>query len=372
MANEVYVNLAERMNKFEGRYPIVNAYLNVLKTMCTEEEAEFLSRFPEKALTVDEIANLYKKDKSDLIKLLDQMTYKGLLFTAYTEKGDKTYSVIPIVPGAMEYYILRRLDKPDEIKAYLDLYNQMHVESREYVDKLMAENPEKARAYLPSRPIFRTITVDQAIPDKKEVLPFEDIMAMVDKQTSFAGMLCTCKEGIGPATTGPCKVQGVPRHHCLQFGQTADFAVEQNIADARRLTKEECKEILIACNKAGLVQNVNNFIDDLQFICNCCSCCCGIVQAAKAMGPVASGIVDATNFLPVVDQETCTGCGECTEKCPVEAMTLVNDVASVNRDQCLGCGFCATLCPTESITLTRIGNKAYELGDTKVGFGFGD
>jgi ferredoxin len=371
MANDVYVKLAERMNKFEGRYPIVDAYLNVLKVMCTEEEADIASRFPEGAYTLADLADFYKKDKSAMQTLLDEMTYKGLLFTAPNEAGEKTYTLTPIVPGAMEYYILRRLDKPDEIKAYLALYGQMHVESKAYLDKLALEDPEKAKAFLPSKPIFRTLTVGQALPDKKQVYPYEDILAMIDKQTSFAAMLCTCKEGIGPNTTGPCKVEGVPRYHCLQFGKTADFAVEQKIGDAKRISKQECLEILKACNKAGLVQNVNNFIDDLQFICNCCSCCCGIVQAAKAVGPVQSGIVDATNFFPVVDEGMCTGCGECTEKCPVEAVRLKNDVAVFNRDMCLGCGFCATVCPVGAISLTRIDNKAYELGDRKVGFGYG-
>ena len=247
----------------------------------------------------------------------------------------------------------------------------MHVEAKEYIDKLMVEDPEKARSFLPSQPIFRTLTVNEALPDKKEVYPYEDILKMVDKQTSFSAMLCTCKEGIGPVTNGPCKVEGVPRYHCLMFGEGADYAIENKIGDAKRITKDECKEILEACNKAGLVQNVNNFVDDLQFICNCCSCCCGIVQQAKLLGPAQSGIVDATNFFPSLDEDICTGCGECVEKCPVEAISLKDDVAFFDREGCLGCGFCATVCPVDSISMMRVANKKLELGDRKLGFGFG-
>ena len=371
MENEVYVKLGERMNQFEGRYPIVDAYIKVLQEMCTEEEADLASRFPEGEHNMEALAKLYQKDEKDLEKLLDQMVWKGLIFTSKSDTGEKLYSLIPILPGSMEYYILRRLDKPDEIKNYLALYGQLHLESKIYLDQLMAEDPEKAKEFLPTQPIFRTLTVNQALPANKEVYPYEDILKMIDKQTSFAAMLCTCKEGIGPNTTGPCKVQDVPRHHCLQFGKGADFAVENKVGDAIRITKEECIEILEACNKAGLVQNVNNFVDDLQFICNCCPCCCGIVQQAKLLGPEASGVVDVTNFFPILDEDSCTGCGECAEKCPVEAISLKDDLASFNRDKCLGCGFCATLCPTESITLERIGNKKLELGDRKLGFGFG-
>lgn len=371
MQKESYVKLAERMNQFEGRYPIIDAYINVLKVMCTEEEAEFAAAFPARPLTLGEAAKIYKKDESEIKKLIEAMAWKGMIFTSRTETGEKLYELTPIVPGAMEYYILRRLDKPDEIKKYLDLYTQLNIESAVYIEKLKAENPEKVKEVVPSQPLFRTLTINEALPEKTTVYQYEDILKMIDKHTSFAAMLCTCKEGIGPNTTGPCQVEGVPRHHCLQFGKTADNAVEQNLADAKRITKEECLDILMACNKAGLVQNVNNFVDELQFICNCCPCCCGIVKGAKLLGPIQSGIVDTTNFLPMVDNQICTGCGECVEHCPVSALSLKDDVASCNKDACLGCGFCKTICPVESITMERVSNKKLELGERKVGFGFG-
>ena len=34
--------------------------------------------------------------------------------------------------------------------------------------------------------------------------------------------------------------------------------------------------------------------------------------------------VHTTNFLPVVNEESCNGCGKCVQLCPVEAMTLVS------------------------------------------------
>lgn len=371
METNVYVKLGERMNQFEGRYPLVDAYIKVLKVMCTEEEAEFAAQFPEKAYTVDELSSMFAKDKSELIPLLGTMTWKGLFYTETSETGEKTYSLNPIVPGAMEYYILRRLDKPDEIREYMALYNNLHMESAAYLEKLKQEDPEKAKALSPTAPLFRTVPINQALPDKKAVYPYEDILKMVEAHTSFSAMLCTCKEGIGPSTTGPCQVQGVPRYHCLMFGKGADYAIEQKIGDAKRITKKECLEILDACNKAGLVQNVNNFVDDLQFICNCCSCCCGIVKGAKFLGPEASGAVDTANFIPEIDADLCTGCGECTERCPVAAISLKDDVAACNAEQCLGCGFCATVCPMGSITLKRVSDKRLELGDRKVGFGYG-
>jgi len=70
--------------------------------------------------------------------------------------------------------------------------------------------------------------------------------------------------------------------------------------------------------------------------------------------------VHTTNFLPVVDEIKCNGCGKCVKACPVEAMTLVsaNDpnrpklkMARLNEDLCLGCGVCVRTCTQDGIHL---------------------
>jgi heterodisulfide reductase subunit A-like polyferredoxin len=55
-------------------------------------------------------------------------------------------------------------------------------------------------------------------------------------------------------------------------------------------------------------------------------------------------------FEAVVDEEKCTACEECVERCPVGAVH-VDDISVVDRDRCLGCGLCAGVCPGGAITL---------------------
>jgi NAD-dependent dihydropyrimidine dehydrogenase PreA subunit len=53
-----------------------------------------------------------------------------------------------------------------------------------------------------------------------------------------------------------------------------------------------------------------------------------------------------------VDTEKCSGCGECAEACPLDAIALKDNVAVVDEGTCGDCGACVDVCPTESISVS--------------------
>ena len=51
-----------------------------------------------------------------------------------------------------------------------------------------------------------------------------------------------------------------------------------------------------------------------------------------------------------IDKAKCTGCGDCVDVCPVEALSLENGKAVVN-DECIDCGVCVDECPSGALLL---------------------
>jgi heterodisulfide reductase subunit A len=57
-----------------------------------------------------------------------------------------------------------------------------------------------------------------------------------------------------------------------------------------------------------------------------------------------------------IDASLCTGCGNCTQVCPMTAITLekrdgILSLSAVNPLRCTGCGNCVVVCPVKAITM---------------------
>jgi len=152
------------------------------------------------------------------------------------------------------------------------------------------------------------------------------------------------------------EVCNAPMDICLTFNVSAASLSKHGFA--REIDVFECLDLLQLAYENKLVQFGSNMREDVNFICNCCGCCCEALLTAKRFAILNP--VHTTNFIPEIDITNCNGCGKCVSACPVEAMTLVssNDPlkpnakrAKLNDDICLGCGVCVGSCSKDCITL---------------------
>jgi Fe-S-cluster-containing hydrogenase component 2 len=119
----------------------------------------------------------------------------------------------------------------------------------------------------------------------------------------------------------------------------------------RAITKEEALKILRETEEAGLVHSSGNYRDGIEYICNCCICCCGIMRGIAEFGIMSA--VAHSDFQIVVQDAACNGCEACVSRCQFEALTMSDGTAVVNKLRCVGCGLCVVVCPTDAMWLER-------------------
>jgi heterodisulfide reductase subunit A len=86
-----------------------------------------------------------------------------------------------------------------------------------------------------------------------------------------------------------------------------------------------------------------------------------VAQAAGAAGIALSlmdqGTIALDPSVAYVNTSLCAGCGQCSESCPYNAISIVQQVAEVNPYLCKGCGSCAAACPNKAMTLIHFDDE---------------
>jgi NAD-dependent dihydropyrimidine dehydrogenase PreA subunit len=207
-------------------------------------------------------------------------------------------------------------------------------------------------------PIEKELTVPQ-----EEVLPLHEASKIIDEQDIISLSECPCK--LERTLLGdPCKVSS-DRFRCFHFGNFGRYFLDHGLG--KSVSKDEAKRILKEAEEEGLVHKT--FHDDFSFdkkensICNCCKCCCILFQTYYR------GILSfhtITSYIAKVDETKCVGCGICVEKCPIEAIYLIDGKAHDDENKCIGCGVCVHHCPEGARSLKRTEQREVYLPPLKV------
>jgi len=204
---------------------------------------------------------------------------------------------------------------------------------------------------MPTESVKRLVTVheDVELTVPEQVIPFKSARGLVLSQPDHIVVLnCPCRA----ARENPCK----PLDVCLVVGEPfASFVLEHNASGARAITPEEAVEILEAEAQRGHVHHAffkEAMLDRFYAICNCCSCCCGAIQAQRNGTPM----LISSGYVSRLEEKRCISCGACVAVCPFGAIALNGRVA-IDSSACMGCGVCVTTCPEGALSLVRDESK---------------
>ncbi len=330
--DDVYARLMKRMDEFPMGAPGTESLLELLKLIFDPEEAETALLLPSLPTPVSSIAAEMGQDPAELEALLERMSRDGLVFIHTKKDGTKLCNLMPLLPGIFEMQFMKGEISPAKRQV------------AELFDKYYFEGWGKT-SFASDTPLARVLVIEEEIPRKDQVLPYEKISAYIKDSTSMALTNCFCRteaELLGRACDAP-------RDVCMVLGPFADFLVERGFA--RKATKEEMLDALDRAEQAGLVHITDNIQDKITFICNCCGCCCGFLGTITKLN--MDGTIAATRYHAMVDADLCNGCEACLEVCQLKAIEIDDGTADVDDMRCIGCGLCASHCPSEAVIVSE-------------------
>lgn len=323
--DDIYQRLAKHLNKLPGGFPATESgvEMRILKRLFRPVEAELALQMTMLPETVEQIAERCGRDSSEIKDLLYEMSRKGLLLRT-RRHGEHRYAASQYVVGIWEYQVNR-------------LSPELIHDMNEYIPELFKHEQWKAA------PQLRTIPVMESIDAGREVMPYELAEELVSKHTQIAVAPCICRREHSMVGEG-C---GKPEESCLVFGSGTEFYIENGLG--RAIDADEALTILRQAEEAGLVLQPSNS-QRIVNICTCCGCCCQVLKSIKRHPQPASLVASA--YYAEVDADECLACGDCLERCQMDAITI-EDVAVIDLDRCIGCGLCVTRCPSECVALVR-------------------
>ena len=322
-----YRRLAQRLDALPNGFPPSpdGAELRLLASLFTPEEAQLAAALRLTRETPEQLSERLGLPAGELKDRLRQMARKGLIAAGRTP-GGLGFGLMPFVVGIYEAQA-GRLDA--EVARLFEAYFQGAFH------KLLTVQPQ----------VHRVVPVNENVRLGMEVRPFESASQIVHGAQAWGVLDCICrtqKALIGQPCSHPVDV-------CMVLAPTPGAFDSHPVIHA--MTEQQALDTLRRASDAGLVHTVSNNQEGTWYICNCCTCSCGLLRGMAELG--LANVVAQSAFVNQVDADLCQGCLSCLEGCQFNALQMGDLVMTVSTTRCVGCGVCIPLCPEEALTLVR-------------------
>jgi len=324
MTEEIYARLREFLDTLPAGYPAspTGVEIKILKKLFTPEQAALAMKLKSEPESVPAISERIGTEASELADKLEEMAQQGLIFRV--RSGDEIqYQAAQFMIGIYEFQ-LKNLDRE---------FSELFEEYLPYWGAALAEVKTSQ---------IRIVPVESSVKAAPNVEPYNRIRNLVKDEEVISLQECICKKEQG-LLGNPCDR---PREVCIGFGDFAQFYIDNKMA--KKISVDEALKVLDLAEASGLVVSPMNS-QKLAAICCCCTCCCPNLKFAK-LAPRPADLV-TSYYQAAIDADLCTLCGECIERCQMNAIREGEQSSEVVDGRCIGCGLCVSVCPTDAISM---------------------
>ena len=282
----------------------------------TDEQADVLLKmkmcWP---YTLAEMVKLTGMLEPEIEKMLDDMSYTGLLEYNWENPTRTKQWVLPmLVPGSAEFLNMR-VGQLDEHPVFAKFFEQA---SKGPLSKATPMVPPGGAGIG-----MHVIPVEQAIDAASTSVPIEHIEHWLDKYDGkYAASTCSCRasrkvlgEGCGDD----------PHDWCIAVGDMADYVVETD--RGHYITREEVYDILRAAEDNGFVHQITN-IDGENKIFAICNCNVNVCYALRTSQLFNTPNLSRSAYVAHTQADKCVACDRCVEVCPAGAVKLGQKLCS--------------------------------------------
>jgi Pyruvate/2-oxoacid:ferredoxin oxidoreductase delta subunit len=350
VGKDIYKKLGQKLDGLSLRVPYTPSFSRLIRGLYSEEEASLIVKMPYRPSSIDRISRTTGLSAAKLLPMLDKLCDMGLVMDIWNKKRNQyTYMVMPFIVGIYEFTLMRTGD-PEKSRHWANLLHAYLSEEDMY-----RANMNQGQQI----GIMRTIPHDDPIlfDDYVEIFDYQRAKVIVEQAKTFSIGYCSCRHEALHMGEKKCDI---PLETCCSFGRSAEYLIRHKLA--RPVDKQEMLDSLERAQESGLVLNGENVKRNVEYICQCCSCCCHLIKSINNFG--YQGIVVGSGLLPVFNKELCKGCEKCVKTCPVRAISkqkLAGKTFSmlVDKERCLGCTVCSRTCAQKAISMNKSDKKVF-------------
>lgn len=342
-----YANLADRLNKNINGLPLPEngiareGWKRILHLLYDPIEAEIGSQLPLSPVTINDLCKIINIEIKKLTTILNSMAEKGLVMDIVDPKTDDTYySLSPPVFGFFELTMMKLGKEKIPKKEFVDALSAYCCDNNLFAREIHGQC---------NTPIGRTIVYENLFQSGKipRIYSWNDAIAIINEAKNIAISKCYCRhkqEHLGKKCNNPIET-------CMSLNNFGEYVIRRNFG--RKIDINEAKDILVKCKEHNLVHMIDNVKTRPAWLCNCCKCCCGIINSINKFSfPAAM----PSNYMPALDLIKCKSCQQCIKLCPVSAISFnkSKDIKMIiDETKCLGCGICINNCPSNALILIK-------------------